>query len=107
VNVGTETLTYGSMTALQYLNADGEYETCHSNAFVMMDGHTLLPGGSAVERYFLGSYDMVRSGRYRLWLSVDPLNYYISSEDSLHITQYVSMYCVDFDFNALERRSEP
>lgn len=107
VNLGTETLTYGSMTALQYLNADGEYETCHSNAFVMMDGHTLLPGGSAVERYFLGSYDMVRSGRYRLWLSVEPLNYYISSEDSLHITQYVSMYCVDFDFNALERRSEP
>jgi hypothetical protein len=107
VNLGTETLTYGSMTALQYLNADGEYETCHSNAFVMMDGHTLLPGGSAVERYFLGSYDMVRSGRYRLWLSVDPLNYYISSEDSLHITQYVSLYCVDFDFNALERRSEP
>ena len=107
VNLGTETLTYGSMTALQYLNADGEYETCHSNAFVMMDGHTLLPGGSAVERYFLGSYDMVRSGRYRLWLSVDPLNYYISFEDSLHITQYVSMYCVDFDFNALERRSEP
>lgn len=107
VNLGTEALTYGSMTALQYLNADGEYETCHSNAFVMMDGHTLLPGGSAVERYFLGSYDMVRSGRYRLWLSVDPLNYYISSEDSLHITQYVSMYCVDFDFNALERRSEP
>ncbi len=73
----------------------------------MMDEHTLLPGGSAVERYFLGSYDMVRSGRYRLWLSVEPLNYYISSEDSLHIPQYVSMYCVDFDFNALERRSEP
>ena len=107
VNLGTETLTYGSMTALQYLNADGEYETCHSNAFVMMDGHTLLPGGSAVERYFLGSYDMVRSGRYRLWLSVEPLNYYISSEDSLHIPQYVSMYYVDFDFNALERQSEP
>ena len=107
VNLGTETLTYGPMTVLQYLNADGEYETCHSNAFVMMDGHTLLPGGSAVERYFLGSYDMVRSGRYRLWLSVDPLNYYISSEDSLHIPQYGLMYCVDFDFNALERRSEP
>lgn len=107
VNLGTETLTYGPMTVLQYLNADGEYETCHSNAFVMLAENILLPGGSAVERYFLGSYDMVRSGRYRLWLSVDPQNYYISSEDSLHITQYVSMYCVDFDFNALERRSEP